>query len=56
MIEQQVPRGGEILGFHSVTTGGSVLCVRNKLHIICKVVNYFSKINLSKFFEFHTKL
>ncbi len=35
--------GGEILWFHSVTIGGSVLCKRNKLHIICKVVNYFSK-------------
>jgi hypothetical protein len=42
--------GGEILCFHSVTIGGSVLCVRNKLHIICKDVNYFSKISLSKFF------
>ncbi len=48
--------GGEILWFHSVTIGGSVLCVKNKLHIICKVVNNFSKINLSKFFKFHTKL
>jgi hypothetical protein len=56
VIGQQVPRGGEILWFHSVTIGGSVLCVRNKLHIICKVVNYFSKISLSKFFKFHTKL
>ena len=56
MIGQQVSPGGEILWFHSVTIGGSVLCVRNKLHIICKVVNYFSKINLSKFFKFHTKL
>jgi hypothetical protein len=48
--------GGEILWFHSVTIGGSVLCVKNKLHIICKVVDYFSKISLSKFFKFHTKL
>ncbi len=56
VIGQQVPRGeggggwGETLWFHSVTIGGSVLCVRNELHIICKVVNYFSKISLSKFF------
>jgi hypothetical protein len=44
VIGQQVPRGGgggEILWFHSVTIGGSVLWQRNKLHIICKVVNYF---------------
>ncbi len=46
--------GGEILWFHSVTIGGIVLCVRNKLHIICKVVNYFSKIRLSKFVKFYT--
>jgi hypothetical protein len=48
--------GGEMLWFHSVTIGDSVLCVRNKLHIIWKVVNYFLKIKLSKFFEFYTKL
>ncbi len=48
--------GGEMLWFHSVTVGGSVLYVRNKLHIIEKVVNYLKKIKLSKFLEFYTKL
>ncbi len=33
--------GGEILWFHSVTVGGSVLSGRNKLHVIWKVVLYF---------------
>ncbi len=27
-------KGEEMLWIHSVTVGGSVLCVRNKLHII----------------------
>jgi hypothetical protein len=35
--------GGEMLWFHSVTVGGSVLCLRNKLHILWKVVNYLKK-------------
>jgi hypothetical protein len=48
--------GAEMLWFHSVTVDSSVLCVRNKLHIIWKVVNYFVKIKLSKFFKFYTKL
>jgi hypothetical protein len=41
--------GGEMLWFQSMTVGGSVLRLRNKLHILCKVVNYFKKIKLSKF-------
>jgi hypothetical protein len=48
--------GLEMLWFHSVTVGGSVLCVRNKLHILWKVVNYLKKIKLSKFFKFYTTL
>jgi hypothetical protein len=48
--------GGEMLWFHSVTVGGSVLCVRNKLHILWEVVNYVLKGKLSKFFKFYTKL
>ncbi len=48
--------GGGMLWFHSVTVGGSVFCLRYKLHIIWKVVNYFLKIKLSKFFKFYTKL
>jgi hypothetical protein len=35
--------GGKIVWLYSVTIGGSVLRVRNKLHIICKVVNFFLK-------------
>ncbi len=49
-------KGGEMLWFHSVTVGGSVLNVRNKLHIVWKVVNYLKKIKLIKFFKFYTKL
>jgi hypothetical protein len=56
VIEQQVARGGEMLWFHSVTVGGSVLCIRNKYHILWKVVNYFLKDKLRKFFKFYTKL
>ena len=48
--------GGEILWFHSVTIGGSVLCVRNKLHINWKVGKYLLKIKLRKFFKLYTKL
>jgi hypothetical protein len=29
-----------MLWFHSVTIGGSVLCVRNKLHIIANFSNF----------------
>ncbi len=50
MIGQYVVRGGEMFWFHSVTVGGSVLCIRkNKLHIIWKVVNYFLRIKLKNF-------
>ena len=52
MIGQQVARGGEMLWFHSVTVGGSVLCVRNKYHILWKVVNYFLKDKLRKILNF----
>jgi hypothetical protein len=45
-----------MLWFHSVTIGGSVFCVRNELHIVWKLVNYFLKIKLSKVFNFYTKL
>jgi hypothetical protein len=48
--------GGEMLWFHTVTIGGSVLCVRNELHIVWKLVNYFFKIKLSKVFYFYNKL
>ena len=48
--------GGEMLWFHSVTVGGSVLCVRNKYHILWKVVNYFLKDKLKFFFKFYIKL
>ncbi len=48
--------GGEMIWFHYVTVGGSVLSVRNKLHVIWKVVKYVFKIKLSKFFKFYTKL
>ncbi len=34
-------RRGEMFWFHSVTVGDSVFIVRNKLHIIWKIVNYF---------------
>jgi hypothetical protein len=44
--------GGEMLRFHSLTIGGSVLYVRNELHIVWKLVNYFFKIKLSKIFLF----
>jgi hypothetical protein len=46
--------GGEMLWFHSVTTGGSVFCVRKKLNILWKVVNSFFKIKMSKFSKFYT--
>jgi hypothetical protein len=42
--------GGEMLWFHSVTLGGSVLCVK-KLHILW-FVNSFKKIKLSTFYKF----
>ena len=42
--------GGEMLWFHSVTVGGSVLSVRNKYHILWKVVNYFLKDKFKFFF------
>ena len=48
--------GGEMLWFHSVTVGGSVLSVRNKYHILWKVVNYFLKDKLRKLFQFYTEL
>ncbi len=48
--------GGEMLWFHSVTVGGSVLSLINKLQFVWKVVNYFFKIKLTKFFKFYTKL
>ncbi len=38
-----VAQGGEIFWFHSVTVGGSVLCLRNKLHIIWKGVISFGE-------------
>jgi hypothetical protein len=38
VIGQQVAGGGEMLWFHSVTVGGSVLSLRNKYHILWKVV------------------
>ena len=44
--------GGEMLWFHSVTIGGSVLCVRNELHIVCKPVNYFFKNQFEQSFLF----
>jgi hypothetical protein len=45
-------RWGEMHWFHSLTLGGSVLCVRNKFRHQWKVVNYFKKIKLRKFFKF----
>ena len=33
--------GGEMFWFHSVTVGGSVLCLKIKLHITWKVVIFF---------------
>jgi hypothetical protein len=42
-----------MLWFHSVTVGGSVL--RNKLHNVWKLVNYFFKIKLSKVFSNFTQ-
>ncbi len=47
-------KGGEMLWFHSVTIGGSVLWVRNELHIVWKLVNYFFLIKLSKVFFIFT--
>jgi hypothetical protein len=35
-----------------VTVGGSVLCLRNKYHILWKVVNYFLKDKLKFFLNF----
>ncbi len=46
---------GEMLRFHSLTVGGSVLCLRNKLHIIWKVVNFFLN-KVEQIFQFYTKL
>ncbi len=54
MIGQQEGQGGEMLWFHSVTIGGSVLSVRKKLHNLWKVVNSVFKIKLSNFFKFYT--
>jgi hypothetical protein len=56
VIGQQVVWGGEMLWFHSVTVGGSVLYLGNKYHILWKVVNYFLKDKLRKIFKFYTKL
>ncbi len=39
--------GGEILWFHSVTVGGSVLRGRNKLHVTWKAVLSFLLIKFS---------
>jgi hypothetical protein len=39
-----------------VTVGGSVLCFKNKYHILWKVVKYFLKDKLRKLFKFYTKL
>ncbi len=48
MIGQQVAQGGEMFWFHSVTVGGSVLCIRKILHILWKVVNSFCAASLRK--------
>ncbi len=44
--------GEEMLWFHSVTIGGSVLCVRNELHIVWKTCELFFKNQIERSFLF----